>query len=220
MRVKSLQRIIGVVDEIDSESREKLLKMGLPPTFLEKSFSSWLANESNVSYFNLDSIKQITTFDYQEHLIKFGFLSIGSCPNGDVIALKFDESNASPIVFISHEHEEGMYGSEAPVWAMVSHSFDAFVRDADVNENYPSDYFEAKESGVMGIEHPWFRRVSWHPFVAAIPFLYMLYSISVKEFTVVRVVGTIFVTIYFFLSLYNYFSANKLLDGLYRPDGE
>ena len=135
--------IIGIMKEFDSQSKEKLIKMGLPKIFFTKVMSRWLVEESGVSYFYLDSIQSIIEFDWQEHLIKNGFLSIGSCPNGDIIAIKFGSGSDTTTVFISHEHD-GLYGEGTPTWLRVTSSIDSFILSAEEDENYPCDYFEVE----------------------------------------------------------------------------
>ncbi len=141
---KHLEHVGDSIEKIDSESIDKLANMGLPKSFIDKAMSSWFSNPSGIACFYLDSIHEIVSFDWQEHLISKGYLAIGSCPNGDIIAIKFKDEINLPIVFISHEHD-GLYGEGEPVLVDVSSSLKKFLIESDENDNYPWDYFEAKK---------------------------------------------------------------------------
>jgi hypothetical protein len=129
---------------MNSELKQKLIKLGLTGSFIDIVLVNWPEKQTWAGCFCIDSIEDIALFDWQEHLIHNGFLSIGSCPNGDLVAIQIENEKDLPIVFISHEHE-GLYGEGPPVWIKVSSSLSEFLIESDKDENYPADYFEMKE---------------------------------------------------------------------------
>lgn len=219
MSIKNVTHILGEIELIPAESRQALLEMGLPKSFLDKELKYWLVENSEVSCFEFDGLSALISFDYQDHLIKNGFLSIGSCPNGDLIAYNFKSTKEYPVVFISHEHE-GLYNNGAIVWTPVSDSIRSFVMDANSYENFPCDYFDAKESGPFQIQYSFYQRVIWSPWVAVVPFSWMAYSMTVNKFTTARTLGFTVNLIYLALSLYNWWSSGRFQDYLYRPDDD
>ena len=69
-------------------------------------------------------------------------------------------------------------------------------------------------------EHSTYIKLSWNPFIVAIPFTYMVCSAIINEPTKLRIFSVCWVTLWFGLSLYNKATNNKFLDFLYFDEEE
>lgn len=70
----------------------------------------------------------------------------------------------------------------------------------------------------MRLHHPFFRRLSWNPFVVAVLFGYLAYTAYVAGFPVGRTLGAGFVGFWFALSVFDLISGHRLLDWMYASD--
>jgi hypothetical protein len=70
----------------------------------------------------------------------------------------------------------------------------------------------------MKNDHPFLRRISWNPFIAILPTIYLAVSSNYVGFTTGRIIATSISIIWVLLSTYNLISNYKFLDRLYRDE--
>jgi hypothetical protein len=140
----TLESICGQLSSPSEDERATLLNLRVSDAAVANLLSHWPDGSVGVGSHDLMSIREITEFDWQKNSLKFGLLTVGSCANGDPIAIDVSAGPPWPIYYVSHEHE-GLYdGSELPR-TKVADSFEKFLVECDADENYPWDYFEAED---------------------------------------------------------------------------
>ena len=70
------------------------------------------------------------------------------------------------------------------------------------------------------MNHSLVKRLNWNPFFVALPFAAMCFFLYSAPSDLFTLVGCVFVGVWFFLSLCDYFSSHKLLDWIYRDKKE
>lgn len=140
----TLESFYGPLSAIDEKERAALLGLGLEEAAVSGLLAQWPGGPAGVGSSRLLDIQEIIAFDCQENTLKVGLLTIGSCANGDPIALNVAAGAPWPVYYISHEHE-GLYDGGELVRVRVSESFERFLVECDDDEEYPWDYFEAEE---------------------------------------------------------------------------
>jgi len=128
-----------LVDTLRASERQALVTLGLSEKRL-RDLPAW--RRSAVGCFDIHEADRIASFEWQGHLVRHELLSIGSCPNGDVVAIELASGDDLPVVYVSHEGG-GLYGKGAPERVEVSSSLSRFLDAANTDEGLPSDYFEA-----------------------------------------------------------------------------
>jgi len=71
-----------------------------------------------------------------------------------------------------------------------------------------------------GQRHPLFRRLSWHPLVAAFPLAWIIYNAATSGLTVMRVAGLLVVGVWFVLSVIDLVTRHRVLDWIYGEELE
>ena len=82
-------------------------------------------------------------FDWQENLLKYNLLAVGTCSNGDVIAVRTDLPKETATYYIS-SGDMGMYEGNSPLSIQVAADFHSFLKQCDEDDNFPDDYYAAK----------------------------------------------------------------------------
>jgi len=141
---ETLESLYGALSIVSERERAALLGLGLDEATVAGLFSHWPGGAVGVGSSHLLAIRAITAFDCQAHTLKVGLLTVGSCANGDPIAVDVAAGAPWPVYYISHEHE-GLYDDGEPTRVRVSESFEQFLSESDADENYPWDYFEAED---------------------------------------------------------------------------
>lgn len=134
---------IGILKKLDEASRERLIGMGVPSAFLDAVMGEWVVEEAELGCFDLFTAEGVISFDWQEHLIKNGLLAVGSCLNGDPVAVRLSGESGYAAGYVSHE-EEGLYGEGTPQFIEVRPSLDELLADC-WDDDFPGDFYEADE---------------------------------------------------------------------------
>jgi len=145
-----LDRCFGKLRPISPAERASLKEKGLADSVIDQLLFKWLANQSGGGPCELQSLAEVVGFDWQENLIRYGFLSVGSCPNGDMIVVDINQPGAWPTHYASHEHSE-VYEGLLPPTVLVATNFQLFLEEVCSEDDYPYDYFEALERTQAGM---------------------------------------------------------------------
>lgn len=141
---ETLESFYGPLSTLSEKERTALLGLGLGEGTVSELLAQWPGGPAGVGSSRLLDLQEIIAFDCQENTLKVGLLTIGSCANGDPIALDVAAGAPWPVYYISHEHE-GLYDDGEPTRVRVSESFERFLVECVEDEEYPWDYFEAEE---------------------------------------------------------------------------
>jgi hypothetical protein len=144
-----LERCFGRLRPISPAERASLQSKGLPDSVIDQLLFKWLANQSGAGSCDLQSLAEVVGFDWQENLIRYGFLSVGSCCNGDMVVVDITQPGAWPAHYASHEHEE-IYEGLLPRTVLVATSLQLFLEEKSAEDDYPCDYFDALERTQAG----------------------------------------------------------------------
>jgi hypothetical protein len=125
---------------IKQDAAEKLLPHLPDDTDLDPELPNWI--ESVPRIISMNDPKH--GFGLPKEPIDEGFLIIGSCPNGDPVAVDFRDPQL-PVFYISHEQ---MHGNPlAKVIRKVSNSIDEYDEAlSDENSGIPLDYWHDPKS--------------------------------------------------------------------------
>jgi hypothetical protein len=151
---ETLESFYGTLPPVSDEERASLLGLGLPESAVTGLFSTWMSEPVGIGSSRLMRVDEIGGFDWQANTLKHGLLTVGSCANGDPIALDVAAGAPWPVYYLSHGHG-GLYGDGELTRVRVSESFERFLIEFDADENFPWDYFEAEDrfGGPAGANH-------------------------------------------------------------------
>jgi hypothetical protein len=141
---ETLEAFYGPLSTFSEAERVSLIGLGLEEATVAGLFSHWPGGAVGIGSSHLLAIREIIAFDWQANTLKVGLLTIGSCVNGDPIALDVAAGAPWPVYYISHEHD-GLYDGGELTRVRISESFERFLMECAEDEDYPWDYFEAED---------------------------------------------------------------------------
>lgn len=125
---------------VEKDVAEKLLTHLPDDAVVDPELPSWISSASGVISMN----EPKDCLGLPQNPIDEGFLVIGSCPNGDPVAVSFRDPQL-PVFYISHEemHSKPL----SAVIRKVSDSIDDYDEAlSDANSGIPLDYWDASKS--------------------------------------------------------------------------
>ncbi len=140
----TLESLCGQLSSPSEDERVSLLNLGVSDAAVSNLLSHWPSGLIGVGPNDMMGIREIIEDELQKNCLKFGLLTVGSCINGDRIAIDISAGSPWPIYYVSHEHS-GLYDGSELTKIKVEDSFEKFLVDCDADDDYPCDYFEAED---------------------------------------------------------------------------
>ena len=141
---QTIKEACGAQSEMHLAAQKKLRSSALTPSMVANLFPIWPESSWGIGSISLMGVKDMLRYDRNEKPSKLGYFVIGSCGNGDDIALKIKENGPWAVYYLGHEYMLPDGPDEG--WAVkVTDSLEEFLKKG-WDEDFSYDHYQAKEA--------------------------------------------------------------------------